>query len=490
VTHQLLAKMSGEADESPISEIVHPTHSILFRLKAHPATKWDSDPTKKSDADFIRKLDANWYHKVIAEFRHWPYRESLYWMVGCLFYHRCQSRRLKETPATLLNERRLIVESHPEVSELFPEDFELQPRHKSDLIVKERLAQLLFSRYVAFYANRCVKECFNRIRAFEKEGYISLVSLVQDVKSYDVSLSHLESVPGRLRNLLSWFCDISMSHIVLQNLTLLKVPGLDLDRETLGADISKVILLYPGAAVEEVCGLGEQFYQIDTELRKVAAAIYPQLHLLYYFLRCRWLNEVMRLELTRPVSGVLVELSKVFSPHNIGFKGIRVDSLSWEPVARISAVLTTLQRVVAPKGQEDCSLEAFLTWYQVPPEVDKEGADDGADEAAADAGDGADEGAADAGDGAVQGAPVGGEEEEYGGGRANQTAAPSLFDQFKAMDKDTVFQSNSSMFTFHPAVTAALHACRELDPGRGEVPTVLEVMEQFVVDYYNLLPET
>jgi hypothetical protein len=489
VTHRLLVNMSGAADESLISEIVHPTHSILFRLKvkaakesdaeptkksdADPTKKLDADPTKKLDAAILRKLDANWYHKVIAEFRHWPYRESLYWMVGCLFYHRWQPKKqtLKDELAALLKERRLIVESHPEVSELFPEDFEPARQDKSGPMVQTKVAQLMFSRYVAFYANRCAKECFNRIRAFEKEGYISLVSLVRDVNSYDVSLSHLESVPGRLRNLLSWFCDVSLSHIVLQNLTTLKVPGLELNRETLGADISKVISLYPGAVIEEVRGLGEQFYQIDEELRKVAATIYQQLHLLYYFLRCRWLNEVMRLEMTRPVSGVLAELSKVFSPQDIGFEGIRVDSLSWEPVARISAVLTTLQRVVAPKDQQDSSLEAFLTWYRGPPELEEKGAGDGADEGAADAGDGADEGAADAGDG------------------ADQTAAGGLFDQFKAMDEAPAFQSVSSMFTFHPAVAAALDACRELDPDRGEVPTVLQLMEQFIVGYYNVLPE-
>jgi hypothetical protein len=74
--------------------------------------------------------------------------------------------------------------------------------------------------------------------------------------------------------------------------------------------------------------------------------------------------------MTPSVPGVLTEVSKVFTPKDIEFTDIRVDSLRWELVARISAVLTTFHNVFAPKDQGDRTLDAYISYYRQPPAED------------------------------------------------------------------------------------------------------------------------
>jgi hypothetical protein len=77
--------------------------------------------------------------------------------------------------------------------------------------------------------------------------------------------------------MLSCFRDVSVSHILLQNLKDLQVPEL-LNRETLGADHATVMELYGNVKTEAVEGLGEQFDGINKEPRNKAEMIYQHVH--------------------------------------------------------------------------------------------------------------------------------------------------------------------------------------------------------------------
>jgi hypothetical protein len=127
--------ISGAEDDALISQIVHPTHSILFHRGAA-----------------LKLLDANWYHKIVPEFRHWPTRESLFWMVGYLLYHHWQQvkKGRNDMLVTMETERRGIISSHPEVTALFLDDLAPAMNAKKDRGVDPAMfVQVIFSRYVA-----------------------------------------------------------------------------------------------------------------------------------------------------------------------------------------------------------------------------------------------------------------------------------------------------------------------------------------------------
>jgi hypothetical protein len=73
----------------------------------------------------------------------------------------------------------------------------------------------------------------------------------------------------------------------VEYLMALEVPRFELNRETLGADITKVMPLYGDVKIEPVPGLDEQFYEINVKLHAKSEVIYKLLHQIYYFLRCR-----------------------------------------------------------------------------------------------------------------------------------------------------------------------------------------------------------
>lgn len=227
--------------------------------------------------------------------------------------------------------------------------------------------------------------------------------------------------------------------------------------------------------------------------------------------------------MTRPVASVLALVCNVLTLQELQFNAITVDSLSYEPVARISAVLVAFEGVFVSKIDVKNSLDSYLSYYRAQPLEDdategdktKEGGvskeeekgPGGAagkkvlteeehmgekaltekEEASGAAGTKvpANEEQKGAPGGAANGKVIIEEEGEDAGEKALESREShfSLFDQFKVTDQSPAFVCEPGIFKFHPAVAAALAACKVRHDHPEDIPMVVEVIDRFIEDY-------